>query len=106
MHIATVEDTTAKRFKIAYDISGRLSEIYDLLKSDCSETKKRNAISKIKSLLEHCGPKYEYSAVISTYILYEDETFRELESYLRDNNLWDSEFEEIKTTLIEIAMPK
>jgi hypothetical protein len=61
---------------------------------------------KIKSKLESCCPEYEYSAVISTYILYEDNTFKELENYLKANNLWDSEFETIKNTLTEIAMPE
>ncbi|MBQ3656691.1 MAG: HNH endonuclease [Bacteroidales bacterium] len=94
------------RSEMGFTVAENLENLFDLLKSTSTERQKRNCISKIKSVLESCRPKYEYSAVISTYILYEDETFKELETYLRDNNLWDSEFEEIKAILTEIAMPE
>ena len=55
--------------------------------------------------MEECGPEYEYSAVISTYLLYEWAIFPEMESYLRESGLWDDEFDKIKAALEEIAMP-
>lgn len=91
---------------MGYRIAENLSNLFELLKLVTSNIKKRNIISKIKSALEECGPAYEYSAVISTFILYEDDTFKELEQYLKDNNLWDNEFEDIKDILVNIAMPK
>lgn len=94
------------RSEMGFTVADELENLFELLKLVSTDVKKRSCISKIKSALESCGPKYEYSAVISTYILYEDETFQELESYLRDNSMWDSEFEEIKATLMEVAMPK
>lgn len=94
------------RSNTGFMVAENLENLFELLKTASTERKKRNNISKIKSLLEHCGPKYEYSAVISTYILYEDETYRELEQYLIANDLWDNEFDEIKATLMDIAMPK
>ncbi|MBP5683046.1 MAG: HNH endonuclease [Bacteroidales bacterium] len=94
------------RSNMGFMVADDLENLFELLKTASSERKQRNNISKIKSLLESCGPKYEYSAVISTYILYEDETYKDLEQYLRANNLWDNEFETIKQTLSEIAMPK
>jgi hypothetical protein len=97
---------TDPRADMGFMISENMENLFDLLKSVTTERKKKNCISKIKSALESCGPKYEYSAVISTYILYEDETFGKMESYLKENKLWDSEFEELKCTLIDIAMPK
>ena len=97
---------TNPRSEMGYRIAENLSNLFELLKLVTSNIKKRNIISKIKSALEECGPAYEYSAVISTFILYEDDTFKELEQYLKDNNLWDNEFEDIKDILVNIAMPK
>lgn len=94
------------RSKMGFMVAENLENLFELLKMAATAVKIRNYISKIKSVLESCGPKYAYSAVISTYILYEDETYKELESYLKDNYLWDNELEEIKKTLIKIAMPK
>lgn len=94
------------RAETCFDTAEKIENLFDLLQCTTSNTKRRNVISKIKSALEACGPKYEYSAVISTYILYEYPTYQELENYLRDNNLWDSDFDTIKHTLEEIAMPK
>jgi len=97
---------TNPRAELGFKIAENISNLFEILKSASTQTKQKNALSKIKSALEECGPKYEYSAVISTYILYEDETYQNLEKYLKDNNLWDSDFEYIKQSLAEIAMPK
>ena len=64
------------------------------------------SLRTLKKILEQSGPKYEFSAAISTYILYESKTYRQIESYLKNNNLWDDELERLKSVLLEIAMPK
>jgi len=97
---------TNPRAELGFKIAENIGNLFELLKSASTPRKQNNTLSKIKSALEECGPTFEYSAVISTYILYEDETFSELEQYLRDNNLWDSDFDTIKQTLSEIAMPQ
>ncbi len=97
---------TNPRAELGFKIADNIGNLFELLKSASTPRKQNNTLSKIKSALEECGPTFEYSAVISTYILYEDETFSELEQYLRDNNLWDSDFDTIKQTLSEIAMPQ
>ena len=94
------------RSNMGFMVADDLENLFELLKSVSTDTQKKNCLSKIKSALESCGPKYEYSAVISTYILYEDETYQNLEKYLKNNNLWDNDFEKIKQTLSEIAMPQ
>ena len=104
--INDLEHFMMSRFRRGNEIRNQISDLLNVLKSETEEPEKYSIISKIKSKLESCGPEYEYSAVISTYILYEDNTFKELENYLKANNLWDSEFETIKNTLTEIAMPE
>ena len=83
-----------------------IETLYGKLKLDDTERKRRNTISKIKSKLEECGPEHEYSAVISTFILYECETYKDMESYLIQNNLWDDELDAIKEKMKSVAMPK
>lgn len=94
------------RSKMGLDIADHLDCLYDKLRTDDTERKRRNTLSKIKSTLESCGPEHEYSAVISTYILYEFDTYNEMEQYLRNEGLWDSELDDIKSRLEVIAMPK
>ncbi|MBR4678272.1 MAG: hypothetical protein IKO99_09745 [Bacteroidales bacterium] len=60
----------------------------------------------LKKLFKKCRPKYGFSAAISTYILYDSKIYPKIETYLRQNNLWDDELEQLKTVLLEIAMPK
>lgn len=94
------------RAQMGFDIADHIESLYEKLKEDDTDRKRRNTISKIKSTMESCGPEYEYSAVVSTYILYEFDTYGELEQYLKSNGWWDDEFEEIKVKLEGIAMPK
>ena len=97
---------TAPRSKIGFGIVDEIETLYEKLKLDDTERKRRNTISKIKSKLEECGPEHEYSAVISTFILYECETYKDMESYLIQNHLWDDELEAIKEKMKSVAMPK
>lgn len=94
------------RSRMGFDIADHLDTLFDKLKNDGTPRKRRNTLSKIKSTLESCGPEYEYSAVVSTYILYEFDTYNEMEQYLRNEGLWDSELDKIKLKLQSIAMPQ
>lgn len=94
------------RSKMGFDIADHLESLYEKLKADNTDRKRRNTLSSIKSTLESCGPEYEYSAVVSTFILYEFDTYQDMELYLRNEGLWDSELDNIKSKLQAIAMPK
>ena len=97
---------TEPRSRIGFHVVDDIETLFEKLKSDDTDRKRRNTISKIKSTLEGCGPEYEYSAVISTYILYECDTYKEMESYLVEHRLWDDEFQAIKDKMLSVAMPK
>lgn len=94
------------RSQMGFDIADHLDSLYEKLKADDTDKKRRNTLSKIKSTLESCGPEYEYSAIVSTFILYEFDTYKEMELYLRNEGLWDSELDGIKSKLQVIALPK
>ena len=97
------------RAKIAFQIADDIETQFDSLR-EAHQTrnliKVRKSISKIKSLLSACGPTHEYSAVISTYILYEFDTYKDLEVYLKTNCYWDLELEDIKKSLLNITLEK
>ncbi len=97
------------RAKIAFQIADDIETQFDSLREahqTSNLVKVKKSIAKIKSLLSACGPAYEYSAVISTYILYEFDTYKQLEVYLKTNCYWDQELEDIKNTLLSIALEK
>lgn len=94
------------RSNIGFGIADHLEALFDKLKADDTDRKRRNTLSKIKTTLESCGPESEYSAVVSTYILYEFDTYISIEQYLRNEGMWDSELDDIKSMLESIAMPK
>lgn len=94
------------RSQIGFSLAETLEAYYERIKEVDTPTKKQNAMNNIKSLLRECGPRHVYSAVLSTYILYELPIYKELEVYLRGQSLWDEELEEIKTSLLTIALPE
>lgn len=93
------------RGEMAIRIVDEIEETYKHLKTLVSGYHRRIQAERIKSLMEECGPENEFSAVISTHLLYEWPIFPEMESYLRKSSLWDAEFDRIKAMLEEIAMP-
>lgn len=93
------------RSKVALRIVDEIEATFFHLKKLKRKDNRHQQAQRIKSLMEECGPKYEYSAVVSTYLLYEWHYFPEMESYLRESGLWDDEFDNIVATLREIAMP-
>lgn len=97
---------TLPRAEITFKIVAILETNYESLKLAITEQEKKKFVNKIKSALEDCGPSKEFSAVISTHILYENHILPEIENYLKDNYLWDDELEELKNAMIRIALPK
>ena len=94
------------RFKEASYIVSELEYAWDALKDADTPQKKHNRIHRIKSILEKCGPKSAYSAVIATFILYDWPGYSDFETFLRNNCYWDNEFEQLKSILAGIAMPE
>ncbi len=78
----------------------------DLEESDSlSPRRMKSIVNGVKSILQNCGPEHSYSAVLSTYLLYEDPVFRKLEKRLRDLSQWDQELEDLKSELKDVALP-
>ena len=94
------------RSKIALRIVDEIEAAFSHLQELTQKRARHLQTQKIKSLMEECGPEYEYSAVVSTYLLYEWYYYPEMERYLRDAGLWDTEFDGIVGRLREIAMPQ
>lgn len=92
------------RAEVALKVADSLEEQFDSLKQATNTVQIRRAISKIKSLLLNCGPKYEYSAVVSTYILFEFPLYNTLESFMKVNSYWDEELDNIKNQLLSITL--
>ncbi len=100
-----VEHFTKPRFACALHIINSLKNHFDTLKT-ADSINSAACISAIKTILESCGPHSAYSAVIATYLLYECPEINTMYEYLKDNNLWDSDFENINNILKSIALPE
>ncbi len=92
------------RYRIGEYIAGLLEANWDVLKSADAGLKQK-AIGRIKKTLSSCRSENSFSAVLSTYVLYELPVYKDIENHLRENGLWDDEFEEIKNNLLFCALP-
>lgn len=99
-----IEHFVKPRFECAQYVLDRILTYFDALKK-ADSIDSAASISAIKTILESCGPHSVYSAVIATYLLYECPDIKAMYSYLKDNGLWDSEFEDINNILKSIALP-
>jgi hypothetical protein len=61
---------------------------------------------KLKTFLKKCRPETEFSAALSTYVLFESKSYKKIESSLKNNDLWDDELENLKSVLLSAAMPE
>lgn len=91
------------RFKIGDKAIERLEEISVTLKEyDQSFSKsisKRNSIVRqLRNLFHEGTPKAEYSAVVASYLLNDDD-FQIIKGLMLKNNLWDEEFESLESQL-------
>jgi uncharacterized protein (TIGR02646 family) len=66
---------------------------------------KERRLHSLKDLMRTGDRHTEYAALTSTVIL-SDENFRYLESYLKDNHLWDEELDALKAELFFCALLK
>jgi len=92
------------RAKIGLEIMERLEdyefEMNEIQANFSSTTKHKltRFCNKIKRLFALGNRKEEYAALVSTVILEEDETLK-LIKFLKQNNLWDTEFDDLITEL-------
>lgn len=93
------------RFEIGIKIAETLEANREILITTTNPIRRRHAINRIKNVLKDCGPEHVYSAVLSTYVLYENPTYTDIKTYLTENALWDKELEEIEKTLLVCALP-
>jgi hypothetical protein len=95
------------RSEIGFRIADDLEECFENLKNALNNPiKERKTLNRIKNRLKDCGSKKPYSAVLSTYILYEVPVYREMEQFLKEVYLWDDEFQEIKEDLLFCTLPE
>jgi len=94
------------RARIAFDYADRLEAEYLSLRDADTDRKRHIRINRIKSILKKCYPTEEYSAVISSFILYDWPKFHDMVDYLKDSDLWDNDFEEIITRITTISLPE
>ena len=92
-----------KRFEIGNDAVERLEDISkDLEEYDGSINKttykKNQIIRKLRNLLHEGTPKAEYSAVVASYLLH-DNDYNIIKNLLIKNDLWDDEFKELEQQL-------
>ncbi|RKU71717.1 HNH endonuclease [Parabacteroides sp. AF17-3] len=99
------EHFVSPRSKIGFEIADSLDDNWDRLQKADTKRQKVNVINRIKGILRNCGPENIYSAVLSTYVLYEIETYNEIEEFLKKNDLWDEELEDIKKNLLFCSLP-
>lgn len=92
------------RSEIGQNIDDQLTDKLSILNS-CDETEQHVQLKRIKRLLKGCGPAHVYSAVLSTFVLYESSAYKLLEQYLKNNQLWDEEFELITKELRDVSLP-
>lgn len=94
------------RSEIGFKIADALEAHFTLIKLADTIIKKRNAVNKIKNTLRDCGSKYVYSAVLSTFVLYELPVYKAIECFLKKEKLWDNELDSIKNELVAISLPE
>lgn len=73
---------------------------------EATGTEKQKCAGRMLVLLRECGPASEYSAVVATYLLYECEEYKKIESRLKALNLWSEEHQTAKEILENIALPQ
>lgn len=97
-----------KRAESAEIIYEQLIDALDQLRKTTSQASRSKCRNKIRQCLRSCTSEYEFSASLSTNILYErpDKIFKQVEAALREKDLWDEDFEAIKTDMYKCAMPR
>lgn len=86
------------RFKIANDIIERLEDFKEHLYEIQDNSKRHKYISKFKRLLQLGNRKEEYSALVASTIL-SDDNYIEITVVLQSNKFWDEEFKALSEEL-------
>jgi len=90
------------RSAIGEKINELLCDLHEDIENLANSLSPNNTVEivarRFKKLLLQSTRQNEYSATLSTVIL-TNEFFKEIEKYLMNNNLWDSEFIELKREL-------
>ncbi|NFK66164.1 TIGR02646 family protein [Clostridium botulinum] len=104
-----LNDTTTivqVRFKICNAIIDKLSEIEELLrdyvkKINTSTRRKNKIINGVKDILKYSQPTEEYSAIMATTII-NDDNYKYIKIELLNLGLWDLELEDLEKEAINI----
>lgn len=92
-----------KRYEIGNEAVERLEDISRDLREYFisgihSTIKRNNLIRKLRNLFHEGTPKAEYSAVVASYLLH-DNDYDIIKELLVNNGLWDEEFEKLEEQL-------
>ena len=91
---------------IGFKMADTIEILYEALQNADTNRKKKFVVNKVKSVLSDCAPNNVYSAVLSTYLLYELESYISLKDLLKKLDLWDDELKELESLLLSLAMPE
>lgn len=86
------------RFNVGNIIGETLEGLYSRVEDTLNPRRKTRFISKFKGLLQEGDRHVEYSALVSTIIL-SDVNFENIETFFKDNDLWDDELQGLKEEL-------
>ncbi len=96
------------RFDIASYIVDSLETEYEVLQDyeKFSDLRLRNIINRVKNLFFECTHTNEFSAVVSTFVIYEWPKYNALKELICKLDLWDEEFIALEADMSNIAMPE
>jgi uncharacterized protein (TIGR02646 family) len=93
------EEIGVPRFKVASAVLEKMEGITQLVEDynnlSSPAIDRARILRKIKSVLKECGPKYPYSAVVSSVILSNHE-YDKIKTLLISKNLWSTELQNLE----------
>lgn len=95
------------RYRIGNAVQEKIEEIYDRVAqfdegTNISTNNRNKIINGVKDILREAQPSEEYSALVATIIL-NDENYFNLKSIMSKNGLWDSEIERLEDSARSIC---
>lgn len=108
LHLNDTDKIVVSRFKIGEAVQEKVETLLDLVKLELnkrehSQRSKKKIQNKVKRLMEEAIPKAEYSAVVAT-ILLGDENYNKLKEYLIEMDIWDKEFDSLESAAKSIEL--
>ncbi len=101
-----LEPISKPRILLSLEITNsiwKLSEVWDDAKTNI---KKRNCINNLYEIMVKCDKTHPYSAFLSTYLLYIDDSYKLLKSKIQSDNMWSDALQAKENELREIALPE